>query len=86
MEPHDYHNEGAVYRAILTSMGEGIIFADHNDRIVCVNAAAEQIRGSRPQIFSAAIFWLSTLRRPGNGSEVSWPACATASSPPTPAP
>ncbi|UPU34716.1 sigma 54-interacting transcriptional regulator [Geomonas paludis] len=35
----------AVYRAILTSMGEGIIFADHTNRIVCVNAAAEQIRG-----------------------------------------
>ena len=35
----------AVYRAILTSMGEGIIFADHTNTIVCVNAAAEQIRG-----------------------------------------
>ncbi|MBU5638969.1 sigma 54-interacting transcriptional regulator [Geomonas sp. Red69] len=35
----------AVYRAILTSMGEGIIFADHTNKIVCVNAAAEQIRG-----------------------------------------
>ncbi|BCS54429.1 sigma-54-dependent Fis family transcriptional regulator [Geobacter sp. SVR] len=51
MEPHDYHNEGAVYRAILTSMGEGIIFADHNDRIVCVNAAAEQIRGVKAANF-----------------------------------
>ncbi|WP_224960927.1 sigma-54 interaction domain-containing protein [Geomonas subterranea] len=34
-----------VFRAILTSMGEGIIFADHTNTIVCVNAAAEQIRG-----------------------------------------
>ena len=34
-----------IFRAILTSMGEGIVFADHTDTIVCVNAAAEQIRG-----------------------------------------
>lgn len=38
---------GNVYRTILTSMGEGIIFADDTDRIVCVNAAAEQIRNIR---------------------------------------
>ena len=37
--------ENAQYRAILTSMGEGIVFADHTDRIVCVNSAAEQMRG-----------------------------------------
>jgi PAS domain S-box-containing protein len=35
----------AIYRAILISMGEGIVFADHNNRIVCVNPMAEQIRG-----------------------------------------
>ncbi len=37
--------ENAVYREILTSMGEGIIFADHTNRIIFVNAAAEQLRG-----------------------------------------
>lgn len=34
-----------IFKAILTSMGEGIVFADHDNKIVCVNAAAEQIRG-----------------------------------------
>ena len=44
MEAAATDTEG-VFRAILTSMGEGIIFADHTNKIVCVNAAAEQIRG-----------------------------------------
>ncbi len=34
-----------VFRAILASMGEGIIFADADDRIRYINAAAEEIRG-----------------------------------------
>jgi PAS domain S-box-containing protein len=37
--------DSTVYWAILASMGEGIIFADHNNRIVCINEAAEKIRG-----------------------------------------
>ncbi len=41
----------AVYQAILTSMGEGIIFADHDNRIVFVNAAAEQVRGIKAEKF-----------------------------------
>lgn len=40
-----------VYQAILTSMGEGIIFADHENRIVFVNAAAEQVRGINAEKF-----------------------------------
>jgi PAS domain S-box-containing protein len=51
MELHDRQPASAVYQAILTSMGEGIIFADHTGRIVCVNAAAEQIRGIRAENF-----------------------------------
>lgn len=43
--------ENAVYREILTSMGEGIIFADHTNRIIFVNAAAEQIRGIKANNF-----------------------------------
>ncbi|QWV94742.1 sigma 54-interacting transcriptional regulator [Geomonas oryzisoli] len=45
MTTTDSEPDNAVYRAILTSMGEGIMFADHTNKIVCVNAAAEQIRG-----------------------------------------
>lgn len=45
MDIFNYDPASAVYRAILTSMGEGIVFADHNNRIVCVNRMAEQIRG-----------------------------------------
>ncbi|QSV45333.1 sigma-54 interaction domain-containing protein [Geobacter benzoatilyticus] len=41
----------AVYREILTSMGEGIIFADHTNRIIFVNAAAEQLRGIKASNF-----------------------------------
>ncbi|MBJ6725052.1 sigma-54 interaction domain-containing protein [Geomesophilobacter sediminis] len=37
--------ESTVYGEILASMGEGIIFADQDNRIVLVNQAAEQIRG-----------------------------------------
>ncbi|WP_221250374.1 sigma-54 interaction domain-containing protein [Desulfuromonas versatilis] len=36
-----------VFRTILASMGEGIVFADHKDRIRFVNAAAEAIRNIR---------------------------------------
>lgn len=43
--------ESAVYREILTSMGEGIIFADHSNRIIFVNAAAEQLRGIKADNF-----------------------------------
>ncbi|ACH39933.1 sigma-54-dependent sensor transcriptional regulator, PAS domain-containing [Citrifermentans bemidjiense Bem] len=43
--------DAAVYQAILTSMGEGIIFADHENRIVFVNAAAEQVRGIKAEKF-----------------------------------
>lgn len=43
--------ESAVYREILTSMGEGIIFADHTNRIIFVNAAAEQLRGIKADNF-----------------------------------
>jgi PAS domain S-box-containing protein len=51
MELNDCRPDSAVYQAILTSMGEGIIFADQTDRIVCVNTAAEQIRGIRAENF-----------------------------------
>jgi len=37
----------SVFRTILSSMGEGIVFADQNDRICFVNAAAEAIRNIR---------------------------------------
>jgi PAS domain S-box-containing protein len=43
--------ESAVYRAVLASMGEGIIFADRADRIIYVNGAAEQIRGIKAENF-----------------------------------
>ena len=39
----------AVYRAILASMGEGIVFLDADDRFAYINAAAEKIRGIRAE-------------------------------------
>ena len=38
-----------IYQSILSSMGEGIIFADRNDRLAFINGAAEEIRGIRAE-------------------------------------
>jgi PAS domain S-box-containing protein len=43
--------DSEVYWAILASMGEGIIFADRDNRIVCINKAAEKIRGIKAANF-----------------------------------
>ncbi|GFO60606.1 sigma-54-dependent Fis family transcriptional regulator [Geomonas silvestris] len=40
-----------VCQEIVASLGEGIIFADHDNRIVLVNQAAEQIRGIKAANF-----------------------------------
>ena len=37
------------YRTILSRMGEGVVFADRDDRICFINTAAEQIRGIRSE-------------------------------------
>ncbi|MCM2358429.1 MAG: sigma 54-interacting transcriptional regulator [Geobacteraceae bacterium] len=39
----------SVCQAILASMGEGIIFADGEDRVAFINRAAEEIRGIRAE-------------------------------------
>ncbi|ABB30582.1 PAS modulated sigma54 specific transcriptional regulator, Fis family [Geobacter metallireducens RCH3] len=39
----------AVYRAILASMGDGIVFLDTEDCFAYINAAAEKIRGIRAE-------------------------------------
>ncbi len=39
----------AIYRAILASMGEGIIFLDPDDCFAYINGAAEKIRGIRAE-------------------------------------
>ena len=39
----------AVYRAILASMGDGIVFLDADDCFAYINAAAEKIRGIRAE-------------------------------------
>ncbi|RQW78362.1 MAG: PAS domain S-box protein, partial [Geobacter sp.] len=41
----------SAYQAILACMGEGIIFADSEDRVAYMNAAAERIRGIRAENF-----------------------------------
>ena len=51
MDMKETYAESAIYNAILTSMGEGIIFADHTNRIIFVNSAAEEIRGIKAENF-----------------------------------
>ena len=41
--------EPPIYRAILASMGEGIVFLDPDDCFAYINAAAEKIRGIRAE-------------------------------------
>src|SRR5689334_8397698 len=39
----------SVFKSILASMGEGIIFAAADDRLTYINATAEEIRGIRAE-------------------------------------
>lgn len=41
--------DATLYQSILSSMGEGIIFTDRNDRLAFINSAAEEIRGIRAE-------------------------------------
>jgi len=41
--------EPSIYRAILASMGEGIVFLDQEDCFAYINGAAEKIRGIRAE-------------------------------------
>ncbi|GFO69586.1 sigma-54-dependent Fis family transcriptional regulator [Geomonas limicola] len=51
MQQMGNHADALVCWEIVASMGEGIIFADHENRIVLVNQAAEQIRGIKAANF-----------------------------------